>query len=650
IDRAAPLPGALSPRNANYSIDVRLDHASRTLTGREVITWRNVSTRATSELRFHLYYNAFKNARSTWMRERRLAGRVRTASVSPDDWGWIEVSAVRLLTGETTPVDLSSQRAYIAPDDGNREDQTVLQVPLPAPIQPGETVNVEVSWNSKIPHTFSRTGAIGSYYFVAQWFPKIGVLEDTGWNCHQFHAGTEFYADYGVYDVRMTVPKAWVLGASGRERTRRDNADNTSTFTYHAEDVHDFAWTVSPDYIERRARFEHPTLPAVEMRLLLQPEHAAQADRHFEATRTALRYYGEWFGAYPYGHITIIDPAWQSGAGGMEYPTLFTAGSRWMAPARVTQPEHVTVHEAGHQFWYAIVGNNEFEQAWLDEGFNTFSTARAIEANPADRVNYYARRYFGGFVPYVFRDIPLSREVDGNGLSGYRASAKSDALSTPSYEYFPATGGGLSYDKTALWLHTLERYLGWPTLRRVMATHFDRWKFRHPKPEDFFATLNEVSGRDMTWFVDQVYRSSNVFDYGVESISVEPARGPGYVDHNGKIELEPTGDPASLTRSTVIVRRYGEAVFPVDVLVRFTNGEKVRERWNGRDRWTAFSYERKAGVADVVVDPDQVLLLDINRTNNSCTTVPMAAPAARKWSLKWMLWLQDALATYGFFV
>ena len=135
-----------------------------------------------------------------------------------------------------------------------------------------------------------------------------------------------------------------------------------------------------------------------------------------------LKYYGEWFGPYPYGHITIIDPAYQSGAGGMEYPTLFTAGTRWLAPARVTTPEGVTVHEAGHQFWYGMVANNEFEDAWMDEGFNTYSTARAI-AQVYDP-NYLALRYFGGFVPWVFKDIALSREIDGNRLPGYRRDAE----------------------------------------------------------------------------------------------------------------------------------------------------------------------------------------------------------------------------------
>ena len=111
---------------------------------------------------------------------------------------------------------------------------------------PGETVNIELAWSSRVPRTFSRTGTIGSYYFIAQWFPKLGVLEDAGWNCHQFHNGTEFFADYGVYDVRMTVPGGWVVGSSGRGQGRVDNPDGTSTHTYHAEDVHDVAWTTSP--------------------------------------------------------------------------------------------------------------------------------------------------------------------------------------------------------------------------------------------------------------------------------------------------------------------------------------------------------------------------------------------------------------------
>jgi hypothetical protein len=619
-----PVAGGLSPRNANYQIDVRLDHAAHTLKGRETLRWRNITSRATSELQFHLYWNAWRDNESTFMRERRLG---TTREPRPNAWGSIDVTAIRL-AGDA-PADLTKEMKFIAPDDGNAADRTVMTVPLPTPVGPNESVEIVIDWTSKVPIPFARTGYVDDYYFIVQWFPKVGVLEESGWNTHQFHAATEFYADFGVYDVRITVPANWVLGASGRMVAMRNNSDNTTTHHYRGEDIHDFAWTASPDFIEVRRTFEHPTLPKVEMRLLLQPDHRDQAERHFAATAACLKYYGEWFGAYPYGYVTIVDPAWQSGSGGMEYPTLFTAGSRWIAPREVTQPEAVTVHEAGHQFWYGIVATNEFEHAWMDEGFNTFSTARTIEQ--AFEPNYHAQRYFGGFIPWVFRDIPVTRPTDGNRLSGYRDVAEADDQSTPTLEYWPGSASPITYNKTALWLHTLERHLGWPTLQRILSAYFDRWKFRHPKPQDFFDVANEVSGQDLTWFFDQVHRSSNVFDYGVKEFRTERT-------------------PSGQHRSIVVAGRFGEAIFPVDVVTTFRNGEQVKERWDGRSRRAMYVYERPVEAVSVQVDPQRVLLLDVNYTNNSRTHNARGDAASLKWALKWMVWVQDLMLTYGFFV
>jgi hypothetical protein len=610
----------LSPRNASYTIAARLDPATRTITGSETITWRNITSRPAADLQFHLYWNAWKNTRSTFMRERALAGGSDDPHLRPGDWSHIEITAITVAGGERT-----ASRRFIAPDDDNPDDETVVSVPLTQPIEAGGSADVVVSWTAHVPRTFARTGAVGNFFFIAQWFPKLGVLKEDGWNCHQFHAGTEFFSDYGVYDVSLTVPAGWPVGATGVQRELRDNADGTTTHRYYQEDVHDFAWTTSPDYIVRTARFEHPRLPPVEMRLLLQPEHAAQANRHFDATRTTLKYYGEWFGPYPYGHITIVDPAFQSGAGGMEYPTLFTAGTRWLAPAGVTTPEGVTVHEAGHQFWYGIVGNNEFEDAWMDEGFNTFSTARAVAQ--VYEPNFLALRYFGGFVPWALEDIALSRATEGNRLTGYRHDARSDAQSTPSYRYFPSTGGSITYNKTALWLNTMERMLGWPVLQRILSAHFEAWKFKHPSPENFFAVANKVSGEDLNWYFDQVYRSSNVFDYGVQDLRSR-REGDQY-------------------RTSVVVRRYGEAIFPVDVLVIFAGGERVTEHWDGKDRWKAYTYDRPGKAVSAQVDPNRVLLLDVDYTNNSKTLEPRGAAASAKWSMAWMVWLQDCLLSWA---
>jgi hypothetical protein len=625
------LNGALvpprSPRNASYSIDAGLDPRERRITATEVITWRNISGRPAPDLQFHLYWNAWRDVRSTWMRERALAAPIRA---SEDEFASIDVKTLKVRRSPDGPgADLTPLMRFIAPDDGNEHDRTVMIVDLPEPVAPGETITIDLSWDARVPRTFARTGAIGDFFFVAQWFPKLGVLQDDGWNCHQFHASTEFFSDFGVYDVRLTVPRGWTVGATGVERGRRDEGERT-THHYYQEDVHDFAWTASPDYIERRARFEHQTLPPVEMRLLLQPEHEHQAERHFDATRAALRLFGEWFGGYPYGHITIVDPAFQSGADGMEYPTLLTAGTRWLVPDEVvySTPEEVTIHEVGHQWWYGVVATNEFEHAWLDEGSTTYASARALTS--AYGQTYLEERYFGGFVPWVFTEIPLRRETYGNRLAGYRPAAESDVPADPSFRYHPISGPYITYNKTALWLNTLERWLGWDAVQRSLSRFFERYQFTHPGPPEFLNTIAETTGRRLDPFVDEVYESSNAFDYGIESLQTMTDDG-GY-------------------RTTVLVRRYGEAIFPVDVRVTFADGEQVTERWSGEERWKLYSYDKESRARSAVVDPERVLLLDVNYTNNSRTLEPKGRDAAMKWSLRWLVWLQDALLTWGFFV
>jgi hypothetical protein len=615
-----------SPRNANYTIDARLDPATRTITASEVVTWRNLTSNAVNDLRFHLYWNAWRDPRSTWLREATLGGA--RYDRRPNEWSRIDIGRLSLRQAGGKPaLDLTARAIAISPDDGNADDRTVLQVPLSGPVGPGESVTIEIAWSAHVPRAFARTGALGNFFFIAQWFPKLGVLEDEGWNCHQFHAGTEFFADYGVYDVALTVPTGWVVGATGVERERQNHADRTTTHRYYQEDVHDFSWTTSPDYLELTQRFEHAALPAVEMRLLLQPEHAAQAQRHFDAARDTLARFGEWFGAYPYGHLTIVDPAYQSNVDGMEYPTLFTAGTRWLVAPRGLTPESVTIHEAGHQWWYGMVGSNEFEDAWMDEGLDSFSTARV--EGVADAPSYLAVRYFGGFIPYAFRDIVLSRERDRNLISLYRAAPKSDVPASPSYRYFPTrtARNAISYAKTALWMNTLERRLGWDTLQRILAAYLSRWQFKHPRPHDFFETASAIAGHDLEWFFDQVYRSSNVFDYGIQ-------------------DLQTTNEGGSF-RTSAVVRRYGEGIFPVGVRVTFANGDQINEQWDGRDRWKLYTYDRPTRAVSAQVDPDGVLLLDVDTTNNSRTLAPRGSQAATKWSLKWMIWLQDLLLNWA---
>lgn len=673
-------PGApRSPRLANYRIDVRLDPVEKRLEGSQMLTWTNAQEEAADELWFHLYWNAFRNDHSTWMLEDRLRGRGELGEdIRDGDWGWIDVDALQVSSSGAASaggdaeassgwLDLSDAMRFVSPDDGNPDDRTVMMVSLPEPVEPGESIEVAMAFSAKVPRTFARTGFRGDFFFIAHWYPAIAVFEEGGWNCHQFHAATEFYADYGVYDVSITVPSGWVLGASGRRVDERENDDGTVSLRHVAEDVHNFAWTTSPDYVVLERRFEKAGLPAVDMRLLMQPEHLAQADRHFAATEAALEHYGTWYGPYPYSYLTVVDPAYGSGAGGMEYPTLFTCGTRLFNPPGGGSPEGVTVHEAGHQFWYGIVGNNEFEDAWLDEGLNTFSTARTMDA--AFGESFLTRRYLslsrddgggrrdGGFFVATFPAIRETRLVAGDRLDRYRRDATWDAPSTPTFGYFPKSASSITYSKTALWLHTLERTLGWETLRQILQTFFERYAFRHPRPEDFFAVVDETAGEDLGWFFDQVFHDSVTFDYAVESVSSRPAEVNGFVEDDEGVPVlvgggdgENAGTEPRRYRTEVVVRRLGAGHFPVDVLMVFEDGSEVRRAWDGRYRWRLFVEERESKLEYAVVDPERELLLDLDYTNNSRLREPAAELPARKWASKWMLWLQDLMAGFSFFV
>jgi hypothetical protein len=641
----------LSPRNASYDMDVRLEEDAHLLHGEQVLHWRNDTPHSTSELRYHLYYNAWRNDRASFLRQIDGRSDRDAGNVRDDEWAYCDVHTIELVDEDGDVLaDLGSGREFISPDDDNPDDRTVLRVPLSQPVDPGQTVHVKLTWTSKVPRTFARTGVRGDYWFLAQWFPKVGVLEaDGSWNCHQF-IQTEFYADFGVYDVRLRVPTGWIVGATGREVESVDHGDGTTTHRHVQADVHDFAWTTAPDTIVHEQRFEHEGLPPVDMRLLLRPEHAGMEQRYFSATEAALQYYGTWWGAYPYGHITIVDPAYGSHSGGMEYPTLFTGGTRWVSPRLGRSPEGVTVHEAGHQFWYGIVANNEFEHAWLDEGFNTYSTTRTMQQ--AFPEHALVERYFEGFLAVAFDGIvPVERTDGADHLGGSAMQLELDPQQQLSYRTGPGGYRVNAYDKGALTLRTLENHLGWPTFQEVMSTYFSRWRFRHPTPQDFFATAEEVSGVELDWFFDQVWAQSIVFDYAVGEVEAARARAPrGWIDGEQGLELGAgEEDTQEQWRSEIVVRRKGEGVYPVLVDVEFEDGSRTVEQWDGRDRWVRYAYDRSSRVTRVVVDPARDLVLDIDRTNNSWLHRSRAREAATKWASKWMLWVQASMEAFAFF-
>jgi aminopeptidase N len=460
-----------------------------------------------------------------------------------------------------------------------------------------------------------------------------------------------------VYDVRLTVPQGYILGATGAMRNAVDNPDGTRTFHFHQDDVHDFAWVTSRRMGEVRARFDEPGYHPVEIRLLVQPEHAHLAARYVEATKIALRSYGAWSAPYPYDQVTVVDPAWMSASGGMEYPTLFTGGASVFAPPPLQSPESVTIHECGHQFWYLLVGTNEFEEAWLDEGFNSYHDEKAAQIALGPKG--WGRRYFGMLgttrasrapIPVVAPGVWLRR--GDSDVASLRKSGAFDVMARPTWGYRNADSYTVNaYTKPSLSMQTLEGLVGDEVMTRILRTYARRHRFAHPSSEDFIAVVNEVTGRDYRWFFDQTWFSAEECDYSI-SVRNTPSRAlAGYAEGpDGRPTLVPVERDRDRKRDTgpfeseVIVRRLGGVRLPVDVRVEFADGRVKYETWDGQYRWTRFRYAGAVKVRAAEVDPYGRIALDIDPGNNSWVdNAPIARRAASKWAMRWMFWLQNLL-------
>jgi hypothetical protein len=620
---------------ASYQISCRLDAEKKVVEGTELLTWTNTTSKPAATLQFHLYLNAFRNTLSTFWRE---SGGEHRGNRLPESWGSIELTRMTLADGS----DLLPALTYIAPDDGNPFDRTSAEVQLPRAVAPGETVSVSIDFRSHLPRVSTRTGWKGDFFLVAQWFPKIAVLEENGWNCHQFHASSEFFADFGDYDVSIDVPARYrgKVGATGVRVEERDLPGDRVLYRFKQESVHDFAWTADPDYLVIHDLFREPGVADTQIHLFLQPEHRGQASRYLKAAKAGLAGYGRVLGPYPYPTLTVVDPPWGArGAGGMEYPTFITGGTYRIAPGSVQSPESVTVHEFGHQYFYGLLASNEFEEPWLDEGFNQYMEARVLAADyGSDRppVSVFGWR--------VAVNIPLKLPVDDNRR--YFPVATDDVLASPSWKFQTrASYGAHVYSKTALAMATFERLIGTDRMNRALRLYADRWRFKHPTTRDWIAAVNDATGRDWRWYFDRTFFSSGAVDYAVVNATSEKAKPPkGLFEYDGKLEEK---IPAALARargwdSAVTVARRGDVALPVEIVLRFDGGHTYRSAWDGESRWKKFRVSGGPRLIEAIVDPGEKILLDLDRTNNGRLVTPDRRAASR-WTSRAVFWMQNLI-------
>ena len=594
-------PTPMSQRIVHYEIDAKYNASTHTVEANEVLTYHNVTGQALDHFPFHLYQNAFQ-PKATFVRDAKLMGSRDTGYQKWEDkfYGSEDIKSIEVV-GQG---DLTQNLQFIAPDDGNKDDKTVVDLHLTKPIAPGAFVQFKIAFQTKFPETQARSGWKRDFVLGGQWFPKVGVFWHGAWNCHQYHNTTEFFADFGVYDVKLTVPQFEVVGASGVQVDEKNNSDNTKTVTYHGDDIHDFAWTASPRYKVREAVYQSQMGP-IKLRFLMQPAHWSQADRHERIVRQTLDHFESWYGPYPYKTLTVVDPEPDSAAGGMEYPTFITGDTSWFAPDGFHLVELVVEHEFGHQYWYGMVATNEFEDAWMDEGINSYTEVKVLDS------------ILGKKTSIMNLAGATMGEREEQRLS-YTSVADRDPMAQKAYDYYNSNSyGGVTYGKTASVLLTLEGIIGEDTMAKAMHAYFMKYRFTHPTKEDFLKTIEEVSGKDLRWYFNQAVYGSQVLDYEVINVDSFPVN--WYEEKKDKKDSKKDDD--TVYQSYVTIHRKEDFVMPVVVEVVFrdskNNEERVREHWDGQSRWTRFSYLKKAKVVSAEIDPDHTVQIDRNNFNNS---------------------------------
>ena len=469
-------------QQVDYVIDVTLDDKKHELTGDIAITYTNNSPDVLQEMYIHLWPNAYKNNETAFAKQMLENGETEFYYATEDERG--EISGIaftangKALTTEAT--------AHI----------DVLKVKFNEPLTSGEKRTLVTSFTVKIPKVFSRLGHEGQNYFISQWYPKPAVYDVNGWNPVPYLNQGEFYAEFGSFKVAVTLPSNYTLVATGEcmnagELTTTKNAVdtvplsalNTKTVRFEAADVHDFAWFASKQWGYVTKEIDLGTTQVLARVVATEPDK-----KDLDHIETAIQYYSDNVGTYPYSHATVVHGELKAG-GGMEYPMITLCDF---------MSEEVIVHEVGHNWFYGILANNERTYPWMDESINSYYEGEAMAQNKKPGLGDLNTTIMMAFV----RDNYLTNTYQ--------------PIASASEELTGANYGLSVYGLGAKSFGYLKAYLSEDLFRECMRTYFNTWKFKHPLPDDMKRSFEASSGEDLSWFFDEVLKGTGTLDYRIK--------------------------------------------------------------------------------------------------------------------------------------
>ncbi|MFQ5510237.1 MAG: M1 family aminopeptidase [Candidatus Krumholzibacteriia bacterium] len=547
----------------HYTIKVRLDTQNHTLTGTESINYVNNSPDTLRQFYLHLYPNAYRSKESALIKDVRRGFNGTLFDLPNKHRSHLGVSEVTI-GGQPVEVEV---------------DDTIARMDLPVPLAPGQSMEVRLRFEEKIRRHVGRAGYKGKHYDLAQWYPKVVVYDQNGFHPDKFRVG-EFYGEFGTFDVHIEVPANYVIAATGvvragdpgwslnppaggRGAAGANDADPaTKTVHFHAEDVHDFAWSADPDFV-----VQDTTVGDVEIRSFYRKHNKAWRDSTLAHGVRAIEWLSEKVGLYPYPQVSVVDALLR---GGMEYPMLVMNG-------RVS--EGLVLHEVGHIYFFGIFGNDEREEAWLDEGFTTFQTSWYMQDRygpygPTREWNWYDR-----LTPQFTERGRLHDRVFPLLRLGYgeRVSTRAEDFE---HDYYT-----MVYRKAALMFFALRYVVGEETMERILKKYFEEWKLKHVNEERFRKVCEEVSGQDLGWFFEEWLHTKKLCDYRLaEMKSSASERGDSYT-------------------TRVKIERLGEIIMPLAVEFTFADGSTQTVSVDGRPRTINKSYSFPEKAVRAAINP-----------------------------------------------
>lgn len=597
---------------AAYRIQCRYDEGKHTLEGTERLDWRNPASRPAGVLRFELGTNALRNNRSTYWREARARGH------EPDSrdgsWGSLSVSRMTNASGE----DLLSQTTFGPPDGANPEDRTLLEVRLEKPVPPGATVRLDIDFVQRLPRLGLRGGWKGGFVLARDWFPAIGVLEDSGWRTPPIGFGSEGDPEFADFDVLLDVPAKFRgrVSGSGRLLEERDAPRDRVVEHFRSEATRGFLWAGDPDADVQTERIGVPGFPDLGLTLVTQSEHRIYRPRLLRAARIALQELQRRYGPFPFPTLTICDVPWGPGGAIRIFGPGMVAGRlSLLSPDGALEegsPESIAFEGIAAQWFEEPLGPDPEDAAPIGRAASRFEAQRI--ARLSDGPSHAVLRLFG--YPLVLRSVEVR--------SGHQAGGESGRIEAA--------------------LATFGKVAGEKELESALSAYLHEFRLRHPRERDFLQAVENAAGRPWAEFFRNVFQGGGI-DLSVARAVSRPSAPPlGIVESEGRtVEVSAALAPRRRGYDTeVLCVRRGNAVVPAEIRLDFDGGAIYRKVWDGASSWIRLRVEDGPRLRRAAIDPDSKVDLDSNRGNNGRFLRGDAA-AANLWTARAFFWSENLL-------